>query len=78
MIETIINKGEYSILQINFYHHQQRLVAVGGWGDQGVKLLGGRREVFEIADDERLIGCELDFNKKCFCGVAWFKMQTVV
>ena len=33
----------------------------------------GRREVFEIADDEQLIGCELDHDKDLFVGVTWIK-----
>ena len=28
-IETIIKKSEYEIAQINFYHNEERLVAVG-------------------------------------------------
>jgi hypothetical protein len=32
----------------------------GGINHAGVKKHGGRSEVFDIADDERLIGCKLD------------------
>ncbi len=31
-----------------------------GWDDDFVKKSGGRVEVFDIAEDEQLIGCELD------------------
>ena len=50
-IEVIINRYEDRIIQINFYHHQERLVTVGksdGW----VKEYGQRKEMFYIADDE--------------------------
>ena len=57
-IETIINKYELSILRINFYHHGERLVAMG-MSDLDVKRYGRRVEVFEIAEDEQLIGCGL-------------------
>ena len=57
-IEVIIMKNELSICQMNFYHNQQRLVAVG-YPDDFVEGMGGRVEVFEIGEDERLIGCKL-------------------
>ena len=48
------------IVKINFYHHTERLVKVGEEDDDyWLVWEGGRREVFEIADDEQLIGCEL-------------------
>ena len=43
-IEVIIHMWEVCILQVNFYHHQQRLVKMGC--DQDVEDYGGRREVF--------------------------------
>ncbi len=46
-------------MQINFYHHTQRIRGVGKI-DAYVKDFGKRREVFEIDDDEKLIGCELE------------------
>ena len=78
-IEVIIYKHEKMIMQINFYHHQQRLVKVG-YGDGGVKTWGGRVELFEIADDEQLIGCKLNETKVrsgdiYFCGVTWLTMK---
>ena len=45
---------------------------------------GGRKESFEIADDEQLIGCRLDEGKDemdddwkgdQFLGVMWIKMK---
>jgi hypothetical protein len=57
-IECIIDKNERCFLQINFYHHTERLVAVGEEDDDyWLVWEGGRREVFEIADDEVLMGC---------------------
>ena len=41
-----------------------------------VKINGGRRKEFEIADDEQLIGCRLDLNQRGdFRAVTWFKMK---
>jgi hypothetical protein len=60
-IETIIFKNEWYVCQINFFHDQERLLGVGA-SDCSLKSHyggGGRREVFGIADDEQLIGCEL-------------------
>ena len=73
-IETIFRKEENSIIRISFYHHQLRLVAVG-LDDDYVKKRSGRVEVFEIAHDEQLIGCELSYSKDYFRGVTWIKMK---
>ena len=35
-----------------------------------------RIEVFDIADDETLIGCELEQSDKFFVGVTWLKWKT--
>ena len=40
-----------------------------------MKAMGGRVEVFDIAEDEQLIGCELDSDKDYFLGVKWIKMR---
>ena len=61
-IEHIIQKNETIILRINFYNQQQRLVKVGCTDDSSVADVSGRREVFEIAEDEQLIGCKIDQN----------------
>ncbi len=47
------------IAQVNFYHKKERLVRVGE-NDAYVKSSGGRKKVFDIADDEQLIGCQLE------------------
>ena len=74
-IECIIDKNERCFLQINFYHHTERLVAVGKHDDY-VKKNGKRKEVFDIAEDEQIIGCELDESKfGNFCGMTWIKMK---
>ena len=71
-VETCIDYDESGINRINFYHHQERLVAVKLWGG-----IISRTEDFYIADDEQLIGCELD--KSLFTGflsgVTWQKMK---
>ena len=62
-------------MQMNFYHHQQRLVAVG-YADDDFEYYGaGRREEFEIGEDERLIGCKFDSDNDDFVGVTWLKMK---
>jgi hypothetical protein len=33
----------------------------------------GRVETFNLADDEVLLGCELDHTEKCTVGVTWIK-----
>ena len=58
-VEAFISQSENFINQINFFHHEERLVRMG-MTDSVVKKEFGRREVFEIADDEQLIGCRLD------------------
>ncbi len=62
---------------MNFYSGQETLVQVGAYDDDFVENYGGRVESFEIADDESLIGCELDFDEVCFCGVTWLKWKNV-
>ena len=58
-IETIIEENELSILQINFYSNQERLVTVGisDDGNKKYNYKAGRVEVFTISADEQLIGC---------------------
>ena len=73
-IETILSNREWEIVQINFFHRKERLVAVGntdGW----VKKIAGRRHNFEIADDEQLIGCEINQNHDDCGGIVWLKMK---
>jgi hypothetical protein len=81
-VEVMICLYEKWLYQINFYHQQQRLVSVGS-SDDDAKDYIIRREVFEIADDEQLVGCELDhgkhFNKNnVIYGVTWIKMKVNV
>ena len=62
---------------MNFYHQQQRLVTVGiKYKDYEER---DRREFFEIAEDEQLIGCELTKHYEgkdyYFPGVTWMKMK---
>ena len=79
-VETIIDKTESFIIRINFYHRKQILVKVGK-SDWDVKYDGGRREVFEIGDDEKLFGCKLDecviSGLTFLVGVTWLKMKTM-
>ena len=77
-VECIFEKTGYGFLQINFYSGQETLVQVGASDDRVIKRYGGRVEIFEIEDDEQLIGCELmSFidNRDNFAGVTWIKWK---
>ena len=73
-IEHIFFKDEFRILQMNFYSGDELLVKVG-WDDQTLENDGGRKETFDIADDEQLIGCELGCNDFYFLSVRWLAMK---
>ena len=73
-IEHIFYKDEFRILQMNFYHHKKRLVFLGKSDDIVTEQYRGRTEVFEIADDEQLIGCKVELSS-FFYGVTWKKMK---
>ena len=82
-IEVFILKYELNIDQINFCCDEQILVMVGGTNNVFEVLKnGGRVEIFEIAEDEQLIGCELHQYKKnsaiYFAGVTWLKMKMTI
>ena len=47
-------------LQINFFSGEELLVKVGVDDDLAVNTVRGRSEIFEIDEDEELIGCALD------------------
>ena len=66
---------ESPIIQINFYSCRETLVKVGGFKGTAKLAAKSRREVFEIDDDEQLIGCEFDYEKDRSCGVIWLKMK---
>ena len=77
----MFHRFETNIVRINFYHNEQRLVAVGA-DDMWAMRWGGRREVFNVADDEQLIGCELDQHeydcgKYNWSGLTWTKMKVL-
>ena len=73
-----MNKAENEICRINFYHKETRLVKVGTSDDSYINAYGGRIEVFEIFEDEQLIGCKLDQDRfDCFDGVIWIKMKVL-
>jgi len=65
------------ISQINFYHLKQRIVTVGCNDDNLDDF--GRIELFNIAEDEQLIGCKLDQDDRddYFLGVTWIKMKVL-
>ena len=60
-VECFIDTDEESFDKISFYSEQQRLYTIGDSEDEE-KLNDNRKEVFDIADDEVLIGCELDHD----------------
>ena len=60
-VECIIFRSENFLEQIHFLHNEERLVWVGDKLDYSRYFVGTTRvEVFDIADDEQLIGFELD------------------
>ena len=73
-VDVVIHEEETFLIQINFYSGQELLVAVGR-NDKWVKFCGGRVETFEIAADETLLGCELDYCKNFSRGVTWLKWK---
>ena len=81
-VETVLRNDESNIGLIKFYNEEELLVSVGV-DEEAFKLLLVRVEVFEIAEDEQLIGCEANcciFND-CFytgsvCrGITWLKWK---
>ena len=85
-IEVIFHTNEACIWRINLFSGEERIAKVG-FSDQDIEIMSdiiGRREFFEIAADEQLIGAELyhgDFTetdreeKDCFCGLTWLKCK---
>ena len=74
-IKVKVYKDELSIPQISFYSGTRELFTVGA-EDGYVEYNGlGRVETFEIADDERLIGCHLKGTEDRFIGIRWVKMK---
>ena len=59
---------------MNFYHNKKRLVRIGE-NDGKFKKNRGRVEIFEIADDEQFLGCELEYDNNIFVGVTWLKWK---
>jgi hypothetical protein len=60
-IEVIISKDEYTVDQINFYENEEILVQTMMSNDEFWKYgSSGRKEVFRIAQDEKLIGCKIE------------------
>ena len=83
-VELWINNIENWVLQTNFFFGEEKLNTLGLTDEQVKKydLPGKIVERFDIADDERLIGCELDHgrgpNFKYLCGITWIKMKVIV
>ena len=71
-VEVILENIEWKIIRINFLSAQDTLVKVG-FDDGFVDRHGGRVELFEIADDEHLIGCEV--LDEYFFALTWIKMK---
>ncbi len=78
-VVMIIGQMEQDIIQIKFYSYAETLVKLGRYDDEEMEWYGERVEVFEICEDEKLIGCKLDegklFDGLNFYGVTWIKMQ---
>ena len=61
-------------MQTNFFSGEERLVSIG-LPDNLVKDWEGRKETFEMADDEQLIGCEFHYDENYFRGLTWLKWK---
>ncbi len=72
----ILDEYDVKIIRINFYSGKQTLAKVG-MSDDVVKKSGDRVEKFEIAEDERLIGCELEHDADSFRGITWLKIKMI-
>ena len=70
----MLNQYETRIYIINFYSHEE-LIANTGNPDWFREDWNGRLEEFVIAEDEQLIGCELDHDEFYFRGITWLKMK---
>lgn len=46
-----------------------------GYSDRDVIKYGGRVEVFLIAENEQLIGCEIDQGYSSWVGLTWIKVK---
>jgi hypothetical protein len=67
--------SEWWIGQINFYSGTETLVKLGE-PDEFIQLETARVELFEIAFDEQLIGCELNIDEDdYFIGLTWLKWK---
>ena len=73
-VEVIFNRSENEFMQTNFFSGEERLVSIG-LPDNLVKDWEGRKETFEMADDEQLIGCELGCNDFYFLSVRWLAIK---
>ena len=68
-IEVIFQQSEAFIFQIRFYCRDNSKFKIGGtdyWN-------AGRVETFTLADDEVLLGCELDHTQQHTVGITWIK-----
>jgi hypothetical protein len=74
----VIHNDETSIMQINFYSGGERLVRVGFYDERAVVFQGNRIETCDIANDEQLVGCKIDYTKEKFCGLTWLKMKVPI
>ena len=68
MIEIIFTKEEQFLGQIIFFDKDGTLYKLGSDGNAT-----GRKETFQIAENERLIGCELDHGNNYVMGITFIK-----
>ncbi len=68
-IEMIMYSDEHILGQINFFDKNGgNLYKIGSDGHAT-----GRRETFLIGENERLIGCEIDYGKRFVSGITFIK-----
>ena len=67
-----MEKNESHIGLINFFDKNGGLLYRMGTDSDSFK---GRKEIFHIADNERLIGCELDYGQERVHGITFIKWK---
>ena len=79
--KVVCKYGDDELRQIKFYCKEEKLVGLG-ISDEEIEEIREEdpnilieEDIFEIADDEQLIGCEIDHFANSFLGVTWLKMK---
>ena len=71
-IDVWILNDESCILEIIFYDDKNNIIKKLG---SEYEQLRGRKETFLIAENERLIGCELEYDTNNLWGITFLKWE---